>query len=332
MNKKQIIGIVVAGIVFVFVCMMSVFTNRFSDAVFGEKTDMVKELFSSNELLLPEENFVGIVNVQGTIQDAGAASWANPVPYDHQATLAYISQMMNSEYNKGILLYVNSPGGTVYHSDELYLKLMEYKEATGRPVWSYIASQGCSGAYYASCAADRIGANRNGWVGSIGVIISYYNYSELFEKLGVEEINITSGKNKAMGSSAKDLTAEQEEIMQGLVDESYEQFVDIVAKGRDLSREQVRKLADGRLYSASQALSNGLLDDVASYQQFQNQFCLEFGGNIYMYEPDFMPESLLGSLFAKIWEREPKSEAEQLQDLLDQKGSGVPLYYAELHK
>jgi protease-4 len=161
--------------------------------------------------------------------------------------------MEMADNNKGILLYVNSPGGTVYESDEMYLKLLEYKEKTGTPVYAYFASEACSGAYYISMAADEIYANRNTWTGSIGVIISLMNYEGLLKKIGVEEIDITSGKNKTIGSGAHEMTPQQAKILQRLVDEAYDQFTKIVAKGRDMKLEKVQKLGDGRIYSAAQA-------------------------------------------------------------------------------
>ena len=146
--------------------------------------------FTVSEPAKPEKSFA-VINIKGTIQ-SGNEGYAR-VGYDHNATLAYIDQLMEDETNTGIFLDVDSGGGTVYESDETYLKLMEYKEKTGRPIHAYFNGTACSGAYYISCAADYISANRNCWTGSIGVIVSTTNLSGLYEKLGVEEILITSG-------------------------------------------------------------------------------------------------------------------------------------------
>ena len=126
----------------------------------------------------PDESFA-IINVIGTIQ-AGNEGTAR-IGYDHNATLDYIDELMEDDSNNGIFLDVDSGGGTVYESDEMYLKLMEYKEKTGRPIHAYFNGTACSGAYYISCAADYISQNRNGWTGSIGVIISTTNLSGLYE-------------------------------------------------------------------------------------------------------------------------------------------------------
>ena len=241
----------------------------------------------------------------------------------------YIDKMMASEFNEGILLYVDSPGGTVTESDELYLKLMEYKEVTGRKIWTYMGDQACSGGYYISAASDHIAINRNGWTGSIGVIISLVDYTELYEKLGIKEINITSGDNKAMGSSGEVMTEEQEAIFQSLVDESYEQFVEIVAEGRDMDIAIVKEIADGRIYTAKQALSNGLVDEVVNtYDDFEEKLQKELGEGIIMYEPDFSGDDIFASLFAKMGENQAKSDAQVLSEYLEGKESGVLMYYA----
>ena len=153
----------------------------------------------------------------------------------------------------GILLRVDSPGGTVYESEELYRKLVAYKEETGRPVWTYMEHYAASGGYYISAPSDKIYANPNTTTGSIGVIMSGYDMSGLYEKLGIRSVSITSGKNKDMSK----LTEEQIAIYQSSVDESFDRFVEIVADGRKMTEETVREIADGRTYTAKQAKANG---------------------------------------------------------------------------
>ena len=184
---------------------------------------------------------------------------------------------MENEYNKGILLYIDSPGGAIYESDELYLKLMRYREKTGRPVRAYLASEACSGGYYVAMAADHLTANRNGLVGSIGVIVTVEDYSEMLKDMGISEINFVSGENKTMSYGSEALTEEQTAIYQAMVDESYEQFVDIVAEGRGMTEERVKELADGRFYTAKQALENGLVDEIAVYEDMEEAYLDEVG-------------------------------------------------------
>ena len=261
MKKKQWIGIVVAGVVFIAVCATGIFSNVVQSKL-TEKADtksktstseMLSSIWGSSEekVTLPEEDFVGVLNIVGTIQANSSNSisltGSDDGQYNHNLYMKYVDELEKSKNNKAILLYVNSPGGTVYESDELYLKLMEYKEKTKRPVYAYFGSQACSGAYYISMAADKIYTNRNTWTGSIGVIVSLTNYKKLYDKLGIKEIDITSGKNKSMGSGGLDLTDEQYDILQSLVDEAYDQFAGIVSEGRGIDIATVKKIADGRI-------------------------------------------------------------------------------------
>ena len=180
-----------------------------------------------------------------------------------------INELIDDSSNKGIVIRVNSPGGSVYTSDELYEELMKYKSETKRPVYFYFQDQAASGGYYIAMAGDKIYANRNTWTGSIGVKTgTLYDVRGLLDKLGIKTNTITSGRNKAMGSMTTELTDEQREILQSLIDEAYNQFVRIVAKGRNMSESRVREIADGRVYSASQAKELGLIDGVCNEEDF----------------------------------------------------------------
>ena len=119
----------------------------------------------------PKGPYIGVLFVEGSITSSNIDSWGIPFGYQHQFTLAKIDSLIDDSDNKGLILYVDSPGGGIYESDELYLKLVEYKELTGRPVYSYMGSMAASGGYYVSAPADKIIANRNCWTGSIGVTI-----------------------------------------------------------------------------------------------------------------------------------------------------------------
>jgi protease-4 len=330
MKKKQIVGIVIAGLVFVFVCISGVLSNYLSNQLMKETNkDMVSFLMAAGESYeLPLDPFIGVVKVEGTIADVETSVFETAL-YNHQGTLDYIDAMMDSDANRGILLYVNSPGGGVYESDELYLKLMEYKEATNRPIWTYMGNQACSGGYYISMASDQVVANRNCWTGSIGVIISLTNLKGLYDKLGIQEIDITSGKNKAMGSSGQDMTDEQRGILQSMVDEAYEQFVGIVATGRDLDIDTVKSAADGRIYTAKQALDLNLIDSIDSYENMISNFCDEVGDDVEMYEPYNTTTDLVSSLFSMYKGVKTKSDAQIVTEYLENKGNGVLMYYAE---
>ncbi|MBQ9845047.1 MAG: signal peptide peptidase SppA [Oscillospiraceae bacterium] len=269
----------------------------------------------------PAESFA-IINVIGTIQSGNEGTAR--IGYDHNATLSYIDELMEDETNTGIFLDVDSGGGTVYESDEMYLKLMEYKEKTGRPVHAYFNSTAASGAYYISCAADYISANRNCWTGSIGVIISTTNVKGLYDKLGIEEILITSGDNKGMGSAGSEMKEEHVAIYQALVNESYDEFVRIVAESRGYSDERAREIADGRIYSAKQALEIDLIDEISTYEQaveYMEETTSSEGYYRQLYTPTIWEE-----MMADIEAVTPKSDMEVVAQLATNSHSGEPMY------
>ncbi|MGE9895648.1 signal peptide peptidase SppA [Anaerovoracaceae bacterium SGI.195] len=212
--------------------------------------------------------YVGEIFVNGVISEQSESIFSDSLTYQHGRTLDAIDQMIADSNNKGLYIFVNSPGGSVSTSDELYLKIKEYKDKTRRSVVAYFDNMAASGGYYISAIADKIIANRNCWTGSIGVTIgNMYDVTGLLEKMGIKAKAITSGPNKAMGDPLSGLTEEQEEIFRGLVDEAYEQFVGIVAEGRHMDVELVKKLADGRIYTARQGMENHLIDDIMTEEE-----------------------------------------------------------------
>ncbi len=345
MKKKQWIGIVVAGVVFIAVCATGILSNVVQSKL-TEKADtksktstseMLSSIWGSSEenVTLPEEDFVGVLNIVGTIQanssNSISLSGSDDGQYNHNLYMKYVDELEKSKNNKAILLYVNSPGGTVYESDELYLKLMEYKEKTKRPVYAYFGSQACSGAYYISMAADKIYTNRNTWTGSIGVIVSLTNYKKLYDKLGIKEIDITSGKNKSMGSGGLDLTDEQYDILQSLVDEAYDQFAGIVSEGRGIDIATVKKIADGRIYSAKQAKEKKLVDEIGTEDELKALIQKEnkLSDDVVYDTAKSSGSKFLSNLMGSVQKIMPKSDSELAVDIIENKGKGVLMYYAD---
>lgn len=326
MNKKQIIALVIAVVLFIVTGVTSVLTNTVSEKMLGDSTKQMEQLLAGDVTFdAPSNPYIAVVEVKGTIQEQVETDMFTTMTeeYQHTTTMEYIDQLIADENNKGILLYVDSPGGTVYESEELYLKLLEYKEATGQPVWGYMAHYAASGGYMVSMAADKIYANSNTTTGSIGVIMSGLDMTGLYEKLGIEYFSITSGENK----DSSQMNDEQIEIYQSQVDECYERFVDIVEDGRNMSEKDVKKLADGRTYTAKQALSHGLIDEIALYEDMKHEMMKEL--DVYdMYELE-SSDNVFASLFAKMKELVPKSEAQILKETAAEMESGVLMYYAE---
>lgn len=214
---------------------------------------------SPNEKNIIPMSYVAVLSVDGVIspEDTGF--------YNHQWLLETIEELKSDKSNKGIILKINSPGGSVYESDELYLALKSYGE--NKILVAYMENMAASGGYYISCAAERIYANRNTLTGSIGVISGQsIDLTGLFSNLGIKYTTITSGKNKNMGNVNEPLTKEQQDILQGISDEVYQQFTGIVSDERGLPLEDVIKIADGRIYTANQAQKLGLIDQIGTLE------------------------------------------------------------------
>lgn len=337
MSKKQTTGLIVAAVIFVVVGIISVITNAVSSKMTKKSstTDFNAMLESltgtSNEALMDmptTEDFIAVVPIEGTIQASTSSSmYASTPTYDHDMLMEYVNLLIKNDKNKGIVLRLDTPGGSVYEADELYLKLMEYKEKTGRPIWAYMESQCCSGGVYLAASADEQYANRITTTGSIGVIMSTYDMSELYEKLGIKEVNIVSAENKDMGTSGKPMTDEQKAILQSMIDEYYNQFVEIVATGRNMSVNEVKKIADGRIYTATQAVENGLIDGIKTSEEF-DAYVKEKSGVDKFFEPASETDPW-AQLFGMMSTTKEKSEAEVLVELMNELGSGVPMYYAK---
>lgn len=217
-------------------------------------------------------NHIAVLDIMGTISENDGYT------YDQQYLLDSIDTMMEDDSNKALLLHIDTPGGTVYETDELYLKIMEYKAYTNRPVYAAVENYAASGGYYVACAADAIYANRNATTGSIGVIMGeFLDLSELLDNIGVGVSYVATGPNKAMGNSYEPLTDEQRAIYQEICDESFDQFVGIIAEGRNMNEAEVRVLADGRVYTAKQAAANGLIDGIESFQTTLERLTADLG-------------------------------------------------------
>lgn len=213
---------------------------------------------------------LALVKLEGEIIDTSANTAAVSNTYNHQIFLQQLDSAFSRDDIKGVIMQVNSPGGGVYESDEIYNRLMELKAQYNKPLVVYMGQTAASGGYYVSMAADKIYANRNTITGSIGVILRTYNYQELTDKIGIKDVTFKSGPEKDLLNPMRPLTEEEAAIAQGVVNESYGFFVDIVAKGRKMERNQVVKLADGRIYTGPQAKNLGLVDEVGNLDQAIN--------------------------------------------------------------
>jgi protease-4 len=205
---------------------------------------------------------VAVIDINGEIVTGSSATLGATAMVSSDDVLPLVEQAASDPDVKAILLRVNSPGGSVVASDQIYHAL----QGTGKPIVVLMGELAASGAYYISMASQYIIANPNTLTGSIGVISSFPEASELLRKLGVTVSVIKSGETKDLGSLYRPMTEEEKALWQKVIDETYASFVDIVAAGRNLPAEKVRELADGRVYTGRQALALGLVDALG-YQE-----------------------------------------------------------------
>lgn len=166
---------------------------------------------------------------------------------------------------KAIVFRVESPGGGVAASQEIYEEVKKTKES-GKPIVVSMGAVAASGGYYVSCAASTIVANPGTLTGSIGVIFQFLHFSDLMKKLGIDESTFKSGNLKDSGSPFRKVTPEERKYFQGLIDDVYDQFVHVVAKERKLSVNYVKKYADGRVFTGRQAKQYGFVDTLGTLE------------------------------------------------------------------
>ena len=263
MNKKRwwALGIFLL-LVFIYIASTNGKANNEAQGGFADYLKVAEQPWTTQIYQEGTGAKIALINLQGVISESEASSTSLSTAYNHQAFLQQIEDAFSQDDIKGVIIQMNSPGGGVYESDEAYHRLMQLKAKYKKPLVIYMGQQAASGAYYISMAADKIYANNNTLTGSIGVIISTYNYSQLAEKIGVQDVTFKSAANKDILNPMRPATDQEKAIMQSLVDESYNRFVDIVAKGRHMDRNQVLQLADGRIYSGIQAKQLNLVDDL----------------------------------------------------------------------
>jgi protease IV len=211
---------------------------------------------------------IAIVDVDGLISNAPKRGLLTEGDNPVSLLTEKLNRASQDKNVKAVLLRINSPGGGVTATRLMYEEILNYKKQTGRPVIAMMLDMAASGGYYIACACDEIIAHPTTVTGSIGVIMMTFDLSGALQKLYIKPNVFKSGPRKDSGSPFREMTEADKEIFTGIVNDFYEGFLKVVQANRTkLSPEQVRKLADGRIYSASDALENGLVDRVATMRQ-----------------------------------------------------------------
>jgi len=239
MKRRRILiglGVIVALLIFFFAVLF--FIGRYTGGkssrfAFGDK--------------------IAVVEVKGVISQSSAV-------------IEELQQYLADDGVKAIVLRVDSPGGGVGPAQEIHREIIRIRSTSKKKVVTSMGSVAASGGYYIACASDRIVANPGTITGSIGVIMQFSNLEELLKKIGVKGVVLKSGEHKDIGSPFREMTPEEKKIMQDVLDNVHEQFIQAVADGRKLDRSKVAQIADGRILTGEQAKNLGLVDQLGNLQ------------------------------------------------------------------
>lgn len=213
-----------------------------------------------------EKSKIAIVDVSGVLTASGSGGFMSRD--SSVVDLAKKLKMAESSDVKAVILRVDSPGGGVTASDIMHRQIAQFKEETGTPVYVAMQSLAASGGYYISMAADEVYISPTGITGSIGVITAFPNVSGIMDRWGIQMHAITSGEMKDAGAFYKPMSPADRRLYQEMVDDMYKTFVDVIEPNRtELSRNDITRLADGRIYTAQQAYEAGLVDGVMYLDQ-----------------------------------------------------------------
>jgi len=235
MRKHPVLlGVIIIGVILGIFLLSILFLTRFGE----------KKAFALGDK-------IAVVDIKGVITSS-------------RNIVEQIDNFKEDDDVKAIILRINSPGGGVGPSQEIYREVLRAKEK--KKIIASIESVGASGGYYVACASDLIVANPGTITGSIGVVMEFSNVEDLLKKIGLRSYVIKSGKHKDIGSPLREMTSEERSILQGVIDSVHSQFVRAVAEGRNMEERKVRQIADGRIFSGEQAKELGLVDRLGGLQ------------------------------------------------------------------
>jgi len=209
------------------------------------------------------KNRIGIVDITGLISDS-------------QYIVNQVKKFRKDKRIRGIILRIDSPGGAVGPSQEIYNEVLKTRES-GKTIYASMGALAASGGYYIASAAERIFANPGTLTGSIGVIMVFSNAQGLMEKIGLQPEIVKAGEYKDIGSPARAMTQKERNLLQSVVTDVHQQFIEAVANGRNISVAEVTKIADGRILTGRQAYSLNLVDQMGGLQVSIDQIAHKVG-------------------------------------------------------
>ena len=280
-------------------------SKTYAGSEVGGFSEIIKGVQQANKPGVAVVKLYGVIQTTGDQNVFGSQKGAD-------STVARLKKLGKNKNVKAVVLRINSPGGTVGASQEVYAELIKLKKK-GIKIVASMADVCASGGVYAAVAADKILANKGTITGSVGVIFSVSNFKQLMEKVGMRSYSIRSGKFKDIGSYARDMTNEEKALLQEIVDSTYQQFLSAVVEGRGLKEEDVKKWADGRIFNGEQALKNKLVDQLGTFEDAL-ELAHELAGleeqNII--RPKVNPFDRFESMFNSWWSGPLNQVAEQL--------------------
>lgn len=265
----------------------------------------------------PARERVAVIYVEGVITGGRAQSSIFGGSGGTDEVIRQIRSAREDKEVKAIVIRINSPGGSAPASQEVGEEVKRLK-TSGKPVIASMGDIAASGGYWIAALTDKIYANAGTITGSIGVYIPYTNWEELYKKIGLHSEKIKSGPHKDMLSPERPMTGEERQIIQTMVDDLYDQFVTVVSEGRKLDPAQVRKLADGRVYTGRQAKQLGLIDEIGTFYDAIDQAAKQAG---IKGKPD-LKEYGRGGLWDAIWGADDRSFADGIRRSILQQVTG----------
>lgn len=273
---------------------------------------------------------IAVLSLQGVIQDTGNIPFSSSVIYNHRAFLQMLDAAGEDPTIDGVIIRVNTPGGGVVESAEIHDKIVALQEKYNKPVYISMENMAASGGYYISAPANKIVAHPATITGSIGVIMESINIKELADNLGIHFETFTSGKHKDILSTNRSMTDEEKEILQSIVDEMYDDFVQVVAAGRDMSEGDVRTIADGRIYTGKQALALDLIDALGDFEDtvtwMEEDYQLK-GARLVEYRAGFSFTNLFG--FARTLIPQKDTQVQEFLHLIRDMSGPRPMFLYE---
>ena len=242
-------------------------------------------------------NKIGVVDLEGVI-------------ISPKIVVDQLKKFADDDSIQAIILHVNSPGGGVAASEEIYREVKRIRDDKKKRIVASIESVGASGAYYVSSATNKIYADKGSIVGSIGVIAEWVNYGDLLHWAKLKDITMKAGEFKDTGSPTRDMTPAEKEYLQSLIDNMHGQFIQAVADGRKTKFDDIKAIANGKVWTGEQALSMKLIDQVGDFQAAVDDTARSVGikGEPVLVHPERDRKTVLDVLFGDVSEWLPTRE------------------------